>query len=126
MKKEIHITAAKEHLKVADDYDKKMMDEKDENKKIAFRTVASQNYFYAGINAIEAIFGGKDIHSFNHENRNRNMAENPDLFDDELYRLYNDVDRDLRNKVAYKGLNGRIYEKVKLFAVKAAGEIWIK
>ncbi len=123
MKKEIHITATKEHFKIAEEYDEKMTKEKDENKKIALRTVASQNYFYAGINAIEAIFAGKDIHSFNHESRNRNMAENPDLFDDELYRLYNDVDRDIRNKVAYRGLNGRMYERVKLFADKAVGAI---
>ena len=123
MKREIHITAAKEHFKVAEDYNKKMTKEKDEDKKNASRTVASQNYFYAGINAIEAIFAGKDIHSFNHESRNRNMAENPVLFDDELYRIYNDVDRDIRNKVAYRGLNGKMYERVKLFATKAVGAI---
>lgn len=87
MKKEIHITAAKEHIKVADDYDSTTTKEKDENKKIALRIVASQNYFYAGINAFEAILAGKDIHSFNHENRNRNLTENPDLFDEGLFRL---------------------------------------
>ena len=100
-----------------------MEEEKDKDKRIALRTVASQNYFYAGINAIEAIFAGKEIHSFNHENRNRNMAENPELFDDELYRLYNDADRDLRNKVAYKGLNGEMYKKVMEFATKAVEAI---
>lgn len=123
MRKEIHIIAAKEHFKVAGDYNKKMQEEKDENKKIALRTVASQNYFYAGVNAIETILTGKDVHSFNHESRNRNMAENPSLFDDELYRLYNDVDRDLRNKVAYRGLNGGMYERMKKFATKAIGAI---
>ena len=123
MKKGIHITAAKEHFKIAEEYNNKMEEEKDENKRIALRTVASQNYFYAGINAIEAIFAGKEIHSFNHENRNRNMAENPDLFDDELYELYNDVDRDLRNKVAYRGLNGEMYKRVKEFAAKSVEAI---
>lgn len=123
MKREIHITAAKEHLKVAEEYNAKMASEKNEDKKIAFRTVASQNYFYAGINAIESIFAGKSIHSFNHENRNRNMAENLDLFDDALYRLYNDVNRDMRNKVAYRGLNGKMYETVVLFAKKAVEAI---
>ena len=54
--------AAKEHFNVAESYDKKMQEEKDENKKIALRTVASQNYFYAGMNAIEAILAGKDTH----------------------------------------------------------------
>lgn len=123
MRKEVHITAAKEHFKVANDYNKKMEEEKDENKKIALRTVASQNYFYSGINAIEAILAGKDIHSFNHESRNRNMAENPNLFDDELYRIYNEVDRDIRNKVAYRGLNGKMYERMKKFAVKVVDTI---
>ena len=123
MKKEIHLIAAREHLKVASDYDKRMQQEKDASKKIALRTVASQNYFYAGINAIEVVLAGKDIHSFNHEGRNRNMAENPALFDDELYRLYNDVDRDLRNKVAYRGLNGEMYARMKKFAEKAVGAI---
>lgn len=123
MKKEIHVTAAKEHFKVAEDYDKMMKEEKDMDKKVAFRTIASQNYFYAGTNAIEAIFAGKDVHSFNHENRNRNMAENVALFDDELYRIYNDVERDIRNKVAYRGLNGKMYERVKMFAKKAVDAI---
>jgi len=123
MKKEIHLMAAKEHFNVAESYDKKMQEEKDENKKTALRTVASQNYFYAGMNAIEAILAGKDIHSFNHESRNRNMAENPNLFDDELYKLYNDVDRDLRNKVAYRGLNGGMYKRMKEFAGRAIDAI---
>jgi len=123
MRKEIHFIAAKEHFDIAKNYDKKMKEEKDENKKIALRTVASQNYFYAGINAIESILAGKDVHSFNHENRNRNVAENIGLFDDELYRLYNEVDRDIRNKVAYRGLNGKKYEKVKEFSSKAVGAI---
>lgn len=123
MKKQIHLTAAKEHFKVAKGYDKEMSEEKDENNKIALRTVASQNYFYAGVNAIEAALAGKDIHSFNHESRNRNMAENPGLFDDELYRSYNEVDRDIRNKVAYRGLNGKMYERMKEFAAKAVNAI---
>jgi len=123
MKREIHTTAAKEHLRVAEEYNAKTQTEKDENKRIAFRTVASHNYFYAGTNAIEATLAGKDTHSFNHENRNRNMMENPELFDDELYSLYNEVERDLRNKVAYRGNNGKMYEKLKRFAAKANGDV---
>ena len=123
MKREIHLTAAKEHFKIASDYDKKMVGEKDENKKIGLRTVASQNYFYAGINAIEAVLAGKGVHSFSHESRNRNMAENPGLIDDELYRIYNEVDRDIRNKVAYRGLNGEMYKRMKSFGSKAVDAI---
>ena len=53
------------------------------------------------------------------------MAENPVLFNDDLYRIYNEVDRDIRNKVAYRGINGKVYERVKLFAAKAIDAIWI-
>lgn len=120
MKKEIHTIAYNEHLKIGDEYDKKVVLEKDENRKIALRIVALQNYFYAGINAIEASLANKDIHSFSHENRNRNMAENPQMFSDELYKLYNEIDRELRNKVAYRGFNGKNYEKIKEFAKTAA------
>jgi len=123
MKTEIHTIAAKEHLKIAEEYDKKVQQEQDENRKIGLRIVASQNYFYAGINAIEANLSAKGIHSFNHENRNRNMAENPQLFNQGLYELYNDIDRDIRNKVAYRGLNGKKYLRMKIFAVKTAGAL---
>lgn len=123
MKKEVHVTSAHEHMKIADDYDKKMEKEKDPLKKIGLRTVASQNYFYAGINAIESMLAAKDIHSFNHENRNRHMIENPDLFDDGFFRLYNEIDRDLRNKVAYRGVNGSKYKQIKDFAKKAVDMI---
>jgi hypothetical protein len=121
MKKEVHVTAALEHKNIADDFDKRMQAEKDGLKKIGLRTVATQNYFYAGINAIEAVLAAKDIHSFNHENRNRNMAENPELFDAEFYKLYNDIDRELRNRVAYRGMNGDNYKRMKDFATKAVG-----
>lgn len=119
MKKEIHTIAAKEHLSIAIEYDEKMKTQKDANGKTALMTVASQNYFYAAINSVEAVLAGKDIHSFHHENRMRNMAENTELFDDELYSLYNDVERDIRNKVAYRGYNGELYKNIKDLAEKA-------
>ncbi len=113
----IHTQAAKEHLAIAERLDAQNAEEKDTNKKIALRTVAAQNYFYSSVNAIESIFAKKlEQHSFNHENRMRKMVENPTLFSQEVLTLYELVDRDLRNKVAYKGENGQKYESVKKLA----------
>jgi len=122
MQKEVHETAAKEHLKIAEEYDRKMQEEAEMNRKTGLRAVASQNYFYAGINAVEAVLAAKQIHSFSHESRNRNMAENPGLFSSEIYGLYNEIERDIRNKVAYRGTNGKMYEKLKEFACLANKE----
>ncbi len=112
-----HHIAAKEHFVIAERLDQEHGQEKDTNKKIALRTVAAQNYFYASVNAIECIFAEKlEQHSFSHENRMRKMVENISLFSQEILTLYELVDRDLRNKVAYKGENGQKYESVKKLA----------
>lgn len=117
MNEKIHRIAAKEHFAIAEKLDTELNQEKDLNRKIALRTVAAQNYFYASINAIERIFAEKlEQHSFNHENRMRKMIENISLFSQEIRTLYERVDRDLRNKVAYKGENGEKYESVKKLA----------
>lgn len=72
-----HRFATKEHFAIAERLDAEHAQEKDSNKKIALRTVAAQNYFYASVNAIECIFAEKiEQHSFNHENRMRKMVEN--------------------------------------------------
>ncbi len=113
----IHRIAAREHFATAERLDVEHNQEKENNKRIALRTVAAQNYFYASINAIECLFAEKiEQHSFNHENRMRKMIENPPLFSQEVLTLYELVDRDLRNKVAYKGENGQKYETVKKLA----------
>lgn len=120
----IHTQAAKEHFAIAERLDTQNTEEKDANKKIALRTVAAQNYFYASVNSIEAIFAKKlEQHSFNHENRMRKMVENISLFSQEILALYEIVDRDLRNKVAYKGENGQKYETVKKLAKLLVREI---
>ncbi len=120
----IHAQAAKEHFSIAEKLDTQHSDETDTNKKIALRTVAAQNYFYASVNSIEAIFAKKlEQHSFNHENRMRKMVENISLFSQEVITLYELVDRDLRNKVAYKGENGQKYETVKKLAKLLVREI---
>src|SRR3989339_796497 len=111
MKYEIHLEAAKGHQKIAEEYDLKYTNEKNEDKRVALRTVASQNYFYAAINAIEAVFAKElNEHSFNHENRYRKFIENQKLFSDDISALFIKVDRDERNKVAYRGENGQMYE----------------
>jgi len=117
MHESIHIGVAKAHLKIAEEYDQKFREEtKEEGKKIS-RIVAAQNYFYSTINAIEAVFA-KELkqHSFNHENRFRKFVENQNLFSDEIFDLFKKVDRDERNKVAYRGENGRMYEDIKKLA----------
>lgn len=124
MKYEIHIASAKEHLKVANEYDEKYKKEESPVIKTAFRIVAAQNYFYAAINAIEAVFAKeKGEHSFSHENRLRKLLEYKGLFSKELLMLYNEVDRADRNKVAYRGENGQRYLNIKSLALKTAGEI---
>lgn len=117
MKGEVHSYAAKFHFEVAEAYDKKFQEEIDTNKKTAYMVVAAQNYFYSAINAIEyKFFKEKGAHSFNHENRYRKIKEYVGLFSVELVKLYNLVDRDFRNKVAYKGENSEKYETVKRLA----------
>jgi len=112
MEEKIHKGVAKEHFKIAEEYDKTFRED-EENKKIN-RIVAAQNYFYSAINAIETIFARElKQHSFNHENRYRKVFENRNLFSDEIRGLFEAVDRDERNKVAYKGENGKMYENIK-------------
>ena len=117
MKYEIHKTAAEEYLAVADEYYHKLSMEKDETKKTALRVVAAQNYFYCTVNVIEAIFAKKqNYHSYSHENRMNKILENQFLFTQEIVKLYDLVDRDLRNKVAYRGENGQKYKDIRALA----------
>lgn len=117
MNENIHKGVAKAHFEIAEGYDKKFEKEANEEKKKINRIVAAQNYFYSAINAIEAVFA-REIkqHSFNHENRYRKFVENQKLFSDEISTLFIKVDRDERNKVAYRGENGQMYENIKKLA----------
>ncbi len=114
MKEKIHLEAAKAHFEIANNFDNIFNNEKDEDKKRALMTVAAQNYFYSSINMIEAIFAReKSEHSFNHENRFRKLIQYRTLFSDEIVSLFEKVDRDQRNKVAYRGENGKLYKDIK-------------
>ena len=42
--------------------------------------------------------------------------ENKNFFSDEIFNLFKKVDRDERNKVAYRGENGQMYENIKKLA----------
>ena len=117
MKLKVHLEAAKAHFKVAEEFDNKLNKETDTDLRVAWRVVASQNYFYSIINAIESVFTDKlEEHSFSHENRMRKLLENRSLFDQEIIELYEEVDRNLRNKVAYRGENGDKYKTIKKLA----------
>ncbi|MAG08689.1 hypothetical protein CMO89_04395 [Candidatus Woesearchaeota archaeon] len=117
---EIHKEAAKSHLKVGEEFYKKMQEESDTNKKTANMIVSAQNYFYCSVNVIEYIlFKEKKEHSFNHENRFRKVKEYFNIFPSEFAELYDKVDRDLRNKVAYRGENSEKFESLKKLAESA-------
>ena len=116
MNERVHKQAADKHLEIAEDLNRQMIETKDEDLRVSLRTVAAQNYFYAAINFIESIFARKNEHSFNHENRFRKLFENSALFSKDIIELYQLVDRDLRNKVAYRGENGEKYAAIKKLA----------
>ena len=117
MNENIHKGVAKAHFKVAEEYDQKFRKEINEEKRKVNRIVAAQNYFYSAINIIEAVFARElEQHSFNHENRYRKVFENRNLFSDKIIGLFETVDRNERNKVAYKGENGKMYEHIKKLA----------
>ena len=117
MNENVHKGVAKAYFKVAEEYDQKFRKEINEEKRKVNRIVAAQNYFYSAINIIEAVFARElEQHSFNHENRYRKVFENRNLFSDKIIGLFETVDRNERNKVAYKGENGKMYEHIKKLA----------
>lgn len=125
MKTEQHKTAAKKHFSIAQDIDKEIESESDEDKRLALMTVAAQNYFYAGTNAIEFVFSKlkNPIHSGTHNHRLKNVLNNSHLFkNNEIIVLCSDADN-LRNSVAYRAVNGPKYKKMKKFAEVAMSEI---
>jgi hypothetical protein len=123
MNEKVHKLAAQEYIKVARDYDKLCLEEKEEDRKTALRVVAAQNYFYAAVNAIEAVLAKRMLHSYSHENRLAKLLENSQDFDDSVVELYPLVDRNERNKVAYRGENGKLYKNIKKMAEAAVGGI---
>ncbi|MFH1439575.1 MAG: hypothetical protein ABIG89_03350 [Candidatus Woesearchaeota archaeon] len=122
MDKITHKRAAEMHYNIAGNYHIGFVSAKDSEKK-ANMVVAAQNYFYCIINLIEMVFAKSNEHSFNHENRYRKITEKNALFSSEFKNLFNEVDRDLRNKVAYRAENGRKYQIIKNLADLAMKEL---
>lgn len=117
MEQNIHNLIAEEYFKIAEEKNKEYEKETNEDKKIALRIVAAQNYFYAAINIIEAVLAEKKgEHSFNHENRMSKLFEDRGLLGDEITDLYAEIERNQRNKVTYRGDNGAKYENIKKLA----------
>lgn len=116
MEKNIHLLVAEQHFIVAEDKNEEYKKEKGEGKRIALRIVAAQNYFYTAVNLIEAALAERGEHSFNHENRMSKLFEDKTLLGDEITNLYAEVERNQRNKVTYRGDNGKKYENIKKLA----------
>lgn len=123
----IHKEVSELHFNIAEKYDKIFREESDIDKKKINMVVAAQNYFYSSINAIEAVFA-RDLtqHSFNHENRFRKLIQYRTLFSDEIVSLFEKVDRDQRNKVAYRGENGKLYKDIKDLAKLLMEKKWLR
>lgn len=116
MEEKVHLFAAKLYFEIAEQKNKEYEKEVEINKRTALQVVAAQNYFYAIVNAIEAILATKEEHSFNHENRMSKIQEYRSLFSEEVISLYSQIERDQRNKVTYRGQNGIMYENIKKLA----------
>ncbi len=126
MKAEEHKETAKTYFEIAKAKDKEYETEEDPVKKKALMIVATQNYFYGAISVIEFILASikTPVHPFSHEDRMRKVLEFRSEFkNDKLIELFDQVDRDVRNKVAYRGENGEHYKLVKEFANEAMKEI---
>jgi len=117
-----HKIAAEMHYTIANTHDSGFLKAESAERK-AYMAVAAQNYFYCVVNLVEMIFARANEHSFNHENRYRKITEKSTLFSAEFKKMFDEVDRDLRNKVAYKGENGKKYAKIKQLADLAMKEL---
>ncbi len=112
MEEKVHLLAARFHFEIAEEKNKEYDAETDPDKRTALRIVAAQNYFYAIVNWIETVLAQKGEHSFSHENRMSRVLEKRMLFGEEIFQLFKKVERDQRNKVAYRGENGPLYENI--------------
>ncbi len=117
MEEKIHLWAARFYFEIAEKAHRDYQQEQDSDKKVAWRAVAAQNYFYAAVNWIESVFARNKEHSFSHENRMSKILENRPWFSEEVIGPYTEVERSQRNRVTYRGENGQKYENIKKLAV---------
>ena len=121
MNKEVHLIAANEHLRIAEECNA-LIEVSTGNKKEALRTVAAQNYFYALVNYIEARLSEKETHSHSHESRMKNMLLALSLFTADLIKGYERVSN-IRGKVAYRAKNGKEYAVLRNITRLASKEV---
>src|SRR3989344_7236352 len=114
MDKETHALIAVVHFDIAEEQHEQYLN-KDGKEKTAVRCVAAQNYFYSAINVIEAMLAEKELHSFSHEDRARKIIDNSGLFSKEVIEFFDQIDRNVRNRVAYRGENGKKYDLLRKF-----------
>ena len=121
--------ASKTYFKYAQEAEKLMEKEKDDQRKKEYRKVAGQNYFYSGIEAIEWILkkAGIDLYSINsHKERLDIVKKNSNQFKDPISLILKFeilINYDYRRKVAYKGENSNKFRLIKEFAQVCQDEI---
>lgn len=112
MRAKRHLKIAKFFKQVAERVDNKM--EEDEN----WIPVAAQNFFYAGIQSIEAILAKNHLHPTSHRETNRLMKDlvKKGVFKIKEVKMHASIRRGARTRVAYRGREGREYKKIISFA----------
>ncbi|MBI5389231.1 hypothetical protein HZB01_02520 [Candidatus Woesearchaeota archaeon] len=121
--------AAKRYYTIAHNIEEEITAETDETKKKELRKVAAQNYFYAGIEAIESVLKKSGVSLYfitDHRERLRLLQQNSRNFKDPVtivlkYELM--INYDYRRKVAYKGENGNKFIAVREFAQSCLKEL---
>ena len=115
MDEKTHAGAAICFLKLAETADNSFT----ETGKKEWMIAASQNYFYAGINAIEAMLarGKTPMHPHSHESRSEAMSASSFFTSPEIHlHILVSSSSGSRIKTGYKGVNGENYKKLKEFA----------
>lgn len=125
-----HKEASKEYYRIAKEIESKMEAEKDENNKTGLRMVAGQNYFYAGVEAIEGVLKENGISIADHQDRIRKIEQNYRLFKNAdmlllKHKLLTQEGLNYRRAVAYRGENGKKFLTVKDFADTSLKELSI-
>lgn len=121
--------ASKTYFNFAQEAEKLMIKEKEEDKKKEYRKVAGQNYFYSAMEAIEWVLkrAGIDLYSINsHQERLAVVKKNSNQFKDPaslILKFEIMINYDYRRKVTYKGENGNKFLLVKEFALICQNEI---
>lgn len=120
--------ASKKFFQIAQTTEKEMGEEQEPEKKTALRMVSGQNYFYAGIEAVESILREAGTAVEDHRDRIQKVQQNYRLFknpDDILtkHKILTEEGLNYRRRVAYRGENGKKFITLKEFGELAQKEI---